>query len=129
MRKTITLAVAMSVLLGAGAVQAEPDATAAASNPVVGSERSNVDEKSSSGSYYPNSAGTVGDDPAHPKSTAIPPDTNVDPDPGEPTEQTGNVDSDGDDKLTRSECKAWYESQQANDSAPSSVTPAGNTGS
>lgn len=27
------------------------------------------------------------------------------------------------------ECKAWYESQQANDSAPSSVTPAGNTGS
>jgi hypothetical protein len=115
MMKTITLAVAMSALLGAAAVHAEPDATTAKSNAVVGTERSNVDEKSSSGSYYPNSAGTVGDDPAHPKSTAIPPDTKVDPD--------------GDEKLTRSECKAWYESQQANDSAPSSATPPGDTGS
>ena len=120
MMKTITLAVAMSALLGAAAVQAEPDAATAKSNAVVGTERSNVDEKSTSGSYYPNSAGTVGDDPAHPKSTAVPPDTKVDPDPEEPTERPGNVDSDGDDKLTRSECKAWYESQQANDSAPSS---------
>ena len=120
MMKTITLAVAMSALLGAAAVQAEPDAAKAKSNAVVGTERSNVDEKSTSGSYYPNSAGTVGDDPAHPKSTAIPPDTKVDPDPEEPAEQTGNVDSDGDVKLTHSECKAWYESQQANDSAPSS---------
>jgi hypothetical protein len=98
MMKTITLAVAMSALLGAAAVQAEPDAATAKSNAVVGTERSNVDEKSSSGSYYPNSA-----------------DTKVDPD--------------GDEKLTRSECKAWYESQQANDSAPSGVTPPGDTGS
>lgn len=120
MMKTITLAVAMSALLGSAAVQADTDAATAKSNAVVGTERSNVDEKSTSGSYYPNSAGTVGDDPAHPKSTAIPPDAKVDPDPEEPAEQTGNVDSDGDDKLTRSECKAWYESQQANDSAPSS---------
>jgi hypothetical protein len=98
MMKTITLAVAMSALLGAAAVQAEPHAATAKSNAVVGTERSNVDEKSSSGSYYPNSA-----------------DTEVDPD--------------GDEKLTRSECKAWYESQQANDSAPSSATPPGDTGS
>ncbi|MDQ1243606.1 MAG: hypothetical protein QG550_2859 [Pseudomonadota bacterium] len=98
MMKTITLAVAMSALLDAAAVQAEPDAATAKSNAVVGTERSNVDEKSSSGSYYPNSA-----------------DTEVDPD--------------GDEKLTRSECKAWYESQQANDSAPSSATPPGDTGS
>ena len=118
MMKTITLAVAMSALLDAAAVQAEPDAATAKSNAVVGTERSNVDEKSSSGSYYPNSAGTVGDDPAHPKSTAVPPDSNVDP--AEPTDQPEKVDSDGDEKLTRSECKAWYESQQANDSAPAS---------
>jgi hypothetical protein len=98
MMKTITLAVAMSALLDAAAVQAEPDAATAKSNAVVGTERSNVDEKSSSGSYYPNSA-----------------DTEVDPD--------------GDEKLTRSECKAWYESQQANDSAPSSATPPGDKGS
>jgi hypothetical protein len=98
MMKTITLAVAMSALLGAAAVQAEPDAATAKSNAVVGTERSNVDEKSSSGSYYPNSA-----------------DSKVDPD--------------GDEKLTRSECKAWYESQQANDSAPSSATRPGDKGS
>jgi hypothetical protein len=43
--------------------------------------------------------------------------------------QPEKVDSDGDEKLTRSECKAWYESQQANLSAPSGSTPPGNTGS
>ena len=85
MMKNITLAVAMSFLLGAAAARAEPDAATVKSNAVVGTERSNVDEKSSSGSYYPNSAGTVGDDPAHPKSTAVPPDSNVDP--AEPTDQ------------------------------------------
>jgi len=126
-RKTSTLAVAMSVLLGAVAVQAEPDATAAANNAVVGTERSNVDEKSTSGSYYPNSAGTVGDDPAHPKSTAVPPDSKVDP--AEPTDQPANIGSDGDERLTRSECKAWYESQQTNASESKSSTPPGNTGS
>ena len=129
MMKNITLAVAMSVLLGAAAVQAEPDAATAKSNAVVGTERSNVDEKSSSGSYYPNSAGTVGDDPAHPKSTAIPPDTKSTPTPRNPRIKQENVDSDGDEKLTRSECKAWYESQQANEKAPSGSTPPGNTGS
>jgi len=41
----------------------------------VGSEQSNSDKDSSSGSYYPYSAGTVGDDPAEPTSTAVPPDT------------------------------------------------------
>jgi hypothetical protein len=127
MMKNITLAVAMSFVLGAAVARAEPDAATVKSNAVVGTERSNVDEKSSSGSYYPNSAGTVGDDPAHPKSTAVPPDTNVEA--AKPTEPAEEVDSDGDEKLTRSECKAWYESQQANDSAPSSVTPPGDTGS
>jgi hypothetical protein len=111
MTKTITLAVAMSLLLGAAAVQADPDAAAAPSNPAVGSKRSNVDEQSSSGAYYPNSAGTVGDDPAHPKSTAV------------------EVEPDSDGKLTQSECKAWYESQRTNDNASSSDTPPGNEGS
>ena len=123
MMKDVTLAVAMSFLLGAAPGQAEPNAAKASSNAVVGSERSNVDEKSSSGSYYPNSAGTVGDDPAHPKSTAVPPDSKVDP--AEPAGQPENVDSDGDEKLTRSECRAWYESQKKDDGAPSSSTPPG----
>ena len=127
MMKNITLAVAMSFLLGAAVARAEPDAATVKSNAVVGIERSNVDEKSSSGSYYPNSAGTVGDDPAHPKTTAVPPDSKVDP--AEPTDQPEDVHSDGDEKLTRSECKAWYESQHAIDSAPSGSTPPGNTGS
>jgi len=127
MMKNVTLAVAMSFLLGAAAAQGEPDAATVKSNAVVGTERSNVDEKSSSGSYYPNSAGTVGDDPAHPKTTAVPPDSNVDP--AEPTDEAEKFDPDGDEKLTRSECKAWYKSQQANESAPSGNTPPGNTGS
>jgi hypothetical protein len=127
MMKNITLAVAMSFLLGAAVARAEPDAATVKGNAVVGSERSNVDEKSSSGSYYPNSAGTVGDDPADPKTTAVPPDSKVDP--AKPTDQAEKVDSDGDEKLTRSECKAWYESQQANASEPSGNNPPGNTGS
>jgi len=127
MMKNVTLAVAMSFLLGAAAAQGEPDATTVKSNAEVGTERSNVDEKSSSGSYYPNSAGTVGDDPAHPKTTAVPPDSNVDP--AKPTDQADKVDSDDDEKLTRSQCKAWYESQQANANEPSGTTPPGNTGS
>ena len=40
----------------------------------VGTEPSNADEKSSSGALLPVSAGTVGDDPAEPKSTAVTPD-------------------------------------------------------
>jgi hypothetical protein len=50
-------------------------------------------------------------------------------DPAEPTDQPANVDPDGEEKLTRSECKAWYETQQTNDSEPNSSTPPGNTGS
>ena len=45
--------------------------TEATANTEVGDTASNVDKDSSSGEYYPYSAGTVGDDPAHPKSTAV----------------------------------------------------------
>ena len=108
MRKTIIFAVAMSsVLLGAVVGAAEPDAVEATSNTKVGSPRSNVDEKSSSGAYYPNSAGTVGDDPADPKSTAVSADTNIDATGSK--DQWGKLDSDGDGKVTESECRAWYE--------------------
>lgn len=54
---------------------AAPDADASTDdNPPVGSARSNVDKKATSGNYYPYAAGTVGDDPARPKSTAAAPD-------------------------------------------------------
>lgn len=128
MRKTIIAAAAISsVLLGAVVGAAEPDAVEATSNTKVGSEKSNVDEKSSSGGYYPNSAGTVGDDPAHPKSTAVSADTNIEA--AGPTDQWGKLDSDGDGKVTESECRAWYESEKPNDSAPSSTSPPDKTGS
>jgi len=128
MRKTIIVAVAISsVLFGAVVAAAEPDAVEeATSNTKVGSAKSNVDEKSSSGSYYPNSAGTVGDDPAHPKSTAVSADTDIDA--TGPKDQWGKLDSDGDGKVTESECRAWYESEKPNDSAPSSSTPPDKTG-
>lgn len=104
----------------------------------VGSEKSNVDKDSSSGAYYPYSAGTVGDDPAEPTSTAVSEDTLDKTE--EPKDQLGRVDSDGDvcrsqaelakeaaslaerfdamdaDKdgtLTREEFKAWHESRSA----------------
>lgn len=119
MRKTIIAAVAISsVLLGAAVVAAEPDAAEATSNTKVGSKKSNVDEKSSSGSYYPNSAGTVGDDPADPKSTAVSADTSVPA--NRTTDKWGKLDSDSDGKVTESECRAWYESDKTKDSAPSS---------
>lgn len=133
MRKTIIVAVAISsVLLGTVVVAAEPDVeatskTEATSNTPVGSPKSNVDEKSSSGAYYPNSAGTVGDDPADPKSTAVSADTNIDA--TGPKDQWGKLDSDGDGKVTESECRAWYESEKTDDSAPSSTTPPDKTGS
>jgi hypothetical protein len=137
MRKTITLAVAISSVL-LGAVAAEPDPAADTSNTKVGSEKSNVDEHSSSGSYYPYSAGTVGDDPADPKSTSVSPDAHDDP--TGPTDQWGDIDSDGDgyvspaeldkaapalsasfsamdvdddEKLTRGEFRTWHESYKA----------------
>jgi len=128
LRKTIVVGVAISsVLLGAVVVAAEPDAVEATSNTKVGSEKSNVDEQSSSGAYYPKSAGTVGDDPADPKSTAVSADTSIAA--TGPTDQWGKLDSDGDGKVTESECRAWYESEKTNDSAPSSSTPQENTGS
>jgi hypothetical protein len=108
----------------------------------VGSEKSNVDKDSTSGSYYPYSAGTVGDDPAEPTSTAVTPDAGDKP-PG-PTDQWGDIDSDGDgylsqeemkkaapalsasfeemdvdadDKLTRGEFRTWHESRKARENA------------
>jgi len=129
MRKTIIVAVAMSsVLFGAVVVAADPEAVEATSNTKVGAPKSNVDEKSSSGAYYPNSAGTVGDDPADPKSTAVSADTNMDA--TGPADKWGKLDSDGDGKVTESECRAWYEAEKtddsaapSSDSAPSSSTP------
>jgi hypothetical protein len=108
----------------------------------VGSAKSNVDKDSTSGSYYPYSAGTVGDDPAEPTSTAVTPDAGDKP-PG-PTDQWGDIDSDGDgylsqeemkkaapalsasfeemdvdadDKLTRGEFRTWHESRKARENA------------
>ena len=117
---------------------AEKADTAADKEPTeVGSAESNVDKESTSGSYYPYSAGTVGDDPAHPTSTSVQPDTG---DTG-PTDQWSDAaDSDGDGylslaelteaapalvesfdamdvnsdgKLTRGEFRAWHESRKA----------------
>jgi hypothetical protein len=115
----------------------ETNAAAETSSTEVGSEKSNVDEDSSSGSYYPYSAGTVGDDPAEPKSTAVSPDSSDDP--TGPTDQWGNIDADGDgylslseltkaapalsasfgamdvdgdEKLTRGEFRTWHESHK-----------------
>jgi len=128
MRKTIIVAVAISsVLFGAVAVAADPDAVEATSNTKVGAPKSNVDEKSSSGAYYPNSAGTVGDDPADPKSTAVSADTDMNA--TGPSDKWGKLDSDGDGKVTESECRAWYESDKPTDSDPSSSTPPDKTGS
>jgi hypothetical protein len=110
------------------------------SNVDVGSGKSNVDEKSSSGSYYPYSAGTAGDDPSEPTSTSVQPkETDATP---EPTDQWmdpaadadgdgylsqdevtkvapalaasfSKMDVDGDQKLTRAEYRNWHESHKA----------------
>jgi hypothetical protein len=128
MRKTTIVAVAISsVLFGAVVVAAEPDAVEATSNTKVGAPTSNVDKKSSSGAYYPYSAGTVGDDPADPKSTAVSADTDMDA--TGPSDKWGKLDSDGDGKVTESECRAWYESEKPTDSDPSSSTRPDKTGS
>jgi hypothetical protein len=119
-----------------------PDADADTVRTEVGSAKSNVDKDSTSGSYYPYSAGTVGDDPAEPTSTAVTPDAGDKP-PG-PTDQWGDIDSDGDgylsqeemkkaapalsasfeemdvdgdDKLTRGEFRTWHESRKARENA------------
>ena len=58
-----------------------PDADTATgtstTNESVGSGHSNVDKKSSSGSYYPYAAGTSGDDASEPKSTSVSKDTDA----------------------------------------------------
>jgi len=116
---------------------ADPSADTEATE--VGSPDSNVDKDSSSGSYYPYSAGTVGDDPAEPKSTSVSTDAG-DRAPGS-TDQWGDgadadgdgylslaeltkaapalsahfdaMDVDGDKQLTRGEFRTWHESQKA----------------
>ena len=168
MRKHTLAVAISSVLLGAVAVQAEPtldpsqnqqaqatsqsdtsgptttsaspDAVTATdtSSTEVGSENSNVDKDSSSGSYYPYSAGTVGDDPAEPTSTSVTTDTNDEA--SEPTDQWGSADADrdgylsqaeltkvapalsasfdamdvdSDEQLTRGEFRTWHESRKS----------------
>ena len=130
MRKTRLALVISSVLLGAVAAQAEPtmeqtqpQSTQTTSptdtrqpaevstsrettprtdnNDSVGTKESNVDEKSTSGSYYPYSAGTVGDDPAEPTSTS--PTAATGGDPTQPTDQWMRGDSNGDGALSRDE--------------------------
>jgi Ca2+-binding EF-hand superfamily protein len=90
------------------AASAAPQAdTATGRNPEVGEARSNADKHASSGSYSPNSAGTVGDDPAKPTSTAVPPDardTSTDEDSGRADHwMDSGVDTDGDGVLSQAE--------------------------
>jgi hypothetical protein len=162
MRKTRLAVVISSILLGgAFATQAQPaepttpsqdtqsQATPQAGSPTtgtagtdVGSSKSNVDEKSSSGSYYPYSAGTAGDDPSKPKSTSVDADTGdkSDDDTNATRDRWMDADADGDgyltqveltkvnpglaanfasidndkdDKLTRDELRVWHESKKA----------------
>jgi hypothetical protein len=120
-------------------------------NPDVGSAESNVDEKSSSGSYYPYSAGTAGDDPSEPTSTSVPSsagDSTSGPtdqwmDPAADADGDGylsqdelakvaptlassfsEMDVDGDKKLTRAEYRTWHESHKARMDADQSANPA-----
>lgn len=127
--------------------------TKATANTEVGDPKSNVDKDSSSGEYYPYSAGTVGDDPAHPKSTAV--STDGSNSNSGPTDQWGDtadadgdgylsleeltdtapalaasfkdMDVDGDGKLTRGEFRSWHESHKAradsDDDASKRTTP------
>jgi hypothetical protein len=157
-----TLAIVISSLLLGGAVtaQAGPETTTSSAdqqqqatspsdtstsatqdqaNPEVGSPQSNVDEKATSGSYYPYSAGTVGDDPAEPKSTTASHDGKDSATPGatnrwmeadtdgdgylsqgelakvNPSLATSfdSIDVDKDAKLTRDELRVWHESHRA----------------
>lgn len=80
----------------------QSDTTPGKANPEVGAPRSNVDEKATSGSYYPYSAGTVGDDPEHPKSTSAEHDGKDTATPGA-TSRWMEADEDGDSYLSKSE--------------------------
>ena len=111
-------------------------------NESVGTPESNVDEHATSGSYYPFSAGTAGDDPAEPKETSAMPsgDGSAAEKAAGTTDQWQNADTDGDgslsqdeltkvapaladnfddidvdndDKLTHGEFRTWHESQKA----------------
>ena len=131
----------------------DADAASSGANESVGSKESNVDEQSTSGSYYPYSSGTVGDDPSEPKATsasAKPGDAPSESATGG-TDQWKNADTDGDgylsqdelkkvaptladsfddidvdddDKLTRGEFRTWHESQKARKDADQAATPA-----
>jgi uncharacterized low-complexity protein len=76
----------------------------------VGTPPSNSDEKSTSGDYYPYSAGTVGDDPAKPEATTMPTQPGVQGDDSNAV-TTGDwmtADTNGDELLSRDEIeKAW----------------------
>lgn len=161
MRNTRLAVVISSILLGgAFATQAQPaepttpsqdtqtqatpqtgSPTPASAGTDVGSPKSNVDEKSSSGSYYPYSAGTAGDDPSKPKSTSVDgktadaaAETNETRDRWMDADADGDgyltqaeltkvnpglaanfssIDNDKDDKLTRDELRVWHESKKA----------------
>lgn len=125
------------------------DTRAETARTAVGSEKSNVDKDSSSGSYYPYSAGTVGDDPAEPTSTAVPADAGDDAQG--PTDQWGDgadsdgdgylslaeltkaapalaphfddMDVDGDKQLTRGEFRSWHESRKARMNSDQEASP------
>jgi hypothetical protein len=83
---------------------------ASGSQAPVGTTPSNVDEHSSSGSYYPYSSGTVGDDPAKPEATTVPVQAGKEGDRSSAT-TTGDwmtVDTNGDEQLSKAEIdKAW----------------------
>jgi len=116
---------------------AKSDTAAGKESSKVGSAESNVDKDSTSGSYYPYSAGTVGDDPAEPTTTSVQPATG---DTGPTDHWSDAADSDGDGylslteltdaapalvesfdamdvngdgKLTRDEFRTWHESRKA----------------
>ena len=125
----------------------DADASTGGNEP-VGSEESNVDEHATSGSYYPYSAGTAGDDPSEPKETAAP--ANAGAKASGSTDQWQNADTDGDGylsqdeltkvapaladnfddidvdndkKLTRGEFRTWHESQKARMDADEGTNP------
>jgi hypothetical protein len=77
-------------------------------NDDVGSGQSNVDKPSSSGSYYPYSSGTAGDDPSQPKSTSPKPSSSTSSTQGTDkaltsTDYWTEADSDRDGTLSQTE--------------------------